>query len=304
MDFVSVVVPTYNRKEALIQCINSLLMQEYPKDKYEVIVVDDGSKDGTEKEVEQIAEENSILKYHKQQNQGPGAARNRGIKKAKGKIILFIDDDCIAEKNWIKEHLKGYTDEKIGGVGGGIQIPKTDSIIEKYGNTLLNYKKLVGKDGLIRTGPITCNASYRKKALIAVNGFDEKLRQYEDGDLGIKIAGKGYTFKYLPNAKITHKHRMGLKELIRQHYNYGIGGALLGIKHAETHSPQKEIALGMLKIGMLAVIIPIRLLKTPFEEDKKLAFVTPFLDVVTDGSRVLGKTITYLKIKTGLERMP
>lgn len=102
---ISLVIPTHNRKDVLVKCLDLLNNQTASKDEFEVILVDDGSSDGTDKEIEKI-KINYQFKYIYQENQGQSVARNRGITEAKGRIILFIDDDVLAHKNLIKAHLK------------------------------------------------------------------------------------------------------------------------------------------------------------------------------------------------------
>ena len=100
---VSVVIPTYNRKDMLKECLESLFNQTYPKERYEIIVVNDGSTDGTEEVLNEYAKKAPCaFKWFTQQNKGPCVARNLGVKNARGEIICFIDDDCVAEKKWIE----------------------------------------------------------------------------------------------------------------------------------------------------------------------------------------------------------
>ncbi|MBT4191965.1 MAG: glycosyltransferase family 2 protein, partial [Candidatus Diapherotrites archaeon] len=99
----SVIIPTYNAEKIIKPVINALLSQQTKKT-FEIIVVDDGSSDETAQEVKKI--KSKKLVYLHQKNTGPAKARNAGAKCAKGKIILFIDSDCVAEKAWLTEMLK------------------------------------------------------------------------------------------------------------------------------------------------------------------------------------------------------
>jgi len=87
---VSVIVPAYNARKTISQCIEALLSQKYPRENYEVIVIDDGSADGTADAVKAYP-----VKYMYQRNQGPATARNAGVREAQGEIILFTDSDCV-----------------------------------------------------------------------------------------------------------------------------------------------------------------------------------------------------------------
>src|SRR3989338_4706423 len=96
---ISVIIPTYNRKRVLKRCLDSLSKQAY--NSYEIVVADDGSADGTEEMVKSL--KNKKIIYLKQQNLGCAAARNLGAKNSNGRIVALTDDDCILDKNWLKE---------------------------------------------------------------------------------------------------------------------------------------------------------------------------------------------------------
>ena len=108
----SVIVPAYNSAQTIIGCINALKAQDYGG-KFEIIVVDDGSKDSTT----QIAKK-SGAKVFSQPNAGPAKARNLGAENAKGEILLFTDADCVPEKNWLQEMLQPFAEKKVSGVQG------------------------------------------------------------------------------------------------------------------------------------------------------------------------------------------
>jgi len=223
---VSVVFATYNRKEMLKECLDSLCNQTYPKDKYEIIVVNDGSTDGTE-EVLREYEEKAPCKFRwfTQKNQGVAAALNHGIKKAIGEIICFTGDDCIADEKWIKELVKALDDEKIGGVGGRIEAYNPETLVEKYGG------KIVNQEANINVFVLTGSSLFRKNVIEKIGGFDENLRRCEDIDFGIRIKLEGYELKYAPKAIVYHRHRCTFRGLIKQHYEYGIGMAMLNKKY-------------------------------------------------------------------------
>ena len=117
--FLSVIIPSFNRICLLRKTVESLLKQSYPQNKYEIIVVDDGSTDETEEIIKKLQNKSSCnLKYCFQKNKGPAAARNLGIRYANGEIVAFVDSDCIVSSTWIEEICKGYDNEKIAGIGG------------------------------------------------------------------------------------------------------------------------------------------------------------------------------------------
>ena len=114
-ELVSVIIPTYNGRLRIKHTIEALLNQDF-KGEYELIVVDDGSSDQT---ADLVRSYDRGIKVISQPNQGPGVARNNGAHHAQGEIILFTDDDCIPEKNWLQEMLRPFSeDAEIVGVKG------------------------------------------------------------------------------------------------------------------------------------------------------------------------------------------
>jgi len=106
---ISVVISTYNRKKILEGCLCALDQQSFESHRYEAIIVDDGSTDGTEEAMPRIREKVKYpLHYIKQDNRGPAAARNLGINSARGELILFLGDDIIAESNLLDQHIDAH----------------------------------------------------------------------------------------------------------------------------------------------------------------------------------------------------
>lgn len=107
---VGVIIPTYNKKERLKLALTSFINQSYPRERFEVVLIDDGSTDGTEDMIESLRLPYKI-NYLKQQNQGRSVARNLGIAHAKGKIIIFTDDDLILSPEFIEKHVRHHKEE-------------------------------------------------------------------------------------------------------------------------------------------------------------------------------------------------
>ena len=281
--FVSIVIPTYNRKEVLKECLDTLFNQNYQKDRYEIIVVNDGSTDGTDKLFEEYTKKNSNLKFFTQENKGSYAARNVGTKNSIGEIICFTDDDCIVDEDWVKNLVGAYTDENVGGVGGTIVDYKTETIIKQY----IKNRKLLNQE-MFFSPVVGANMSYCKRTMQKAEFFDESFRNCEDVDFGIRVRLKGFKIKYTPNAIVYHKHRATLKGLIKQQYNYGKGNARLHKKYTKDFYPSYNLTLIPLKIIHRIITYPIRILKAPFVKDKKYYLAEPVLDIVVFTSHLLG----------------
>src|SRR5436853_6276283 len=108
---VSVVIPTYKRPALLVKCISQLAQQSFHKNEYEVIVVTDGIDFNTVKELTEFIRKHPFFNlscYNLNQKKGPAAARNKGAYNAKGELILFTDDDCLPQQDWIAAYWNAY----------------------------------------------------------------------------------------------------------------------------------------------------------------------------------------------------
>lgn len=179
---ISVVIATYNRAASLKKTLDSLANQQF-NDLYEVIVVDDGSRDETLKMLAEYNQNSLHLRFFSQENKGPAAARNVGISKASYGIIAFTDDDCIVHDDWLQTIAIGFENPAIVGQQGSTYTynhfvtPTTHQIDNINGNPSVP----------------TCNASYRTEALIKAKGFDEAYPHphNEDADLAWRIEKDG-----------------------------------------------------------------------------------------------------------------
>lgn len=192
----SIIIPTYNRANIIKKTIERLSDQTYPFNKYEVIIVDDGSVDNT-KDIVKSMKVPYILKYFRQEKKGASAARNYGIKKARGEIIIFIDSDISVNQNFIEEHIN-YHQQKDNIIVRGTVI-NTENIDN------LNTKKMKLTDisyAFFATG----NASIRKEYLLKVGLFDEDFKEYgwEDLELGVRLKKQG--LKVITNKKAVGYH--------------------------------------------------------------------------------------------------
>jgi glycosyltransferase involved in cell wall biosynthesis len=220
---VTIIIPTYNCLEKLSRALQSVEKMDFPPDNYEAIVVDDGSSDGTGEYVKDLMGRTKInLHYVYQENRGPAAARNAGIRRAKGKYLLIIDSDCFVDRNILKHYLKHFPDETLGGVGGNV-LPDSDNLIAEY----LDYTG-VWRPGTVNgeiTYLVTANAFFLKEAVITAGYFDEDFRLPggEEPELCHRMKKKGYRFKYDENAVVMHSHRTTLRSMMKMFWTHGKG---------------------------------------------------------------------------------
>ena len=242
---VSVVVAVFNAEAYINNCLASLQYQTYPIDKYEIIVVDDGSKDATGSIVRTF--EN--VRYVYQANQGPSVARNKGIEKARGDIIAFIDSDCEATATWLESLVHIYrenvSDQRVAAVGGAqIGHPDDDVFARKVDCFLRgvgfigDYVKPHASVSMVSHNA-SCNASYRSTVLREVGGFRPGLFPGEDVDLDKRLRDKGHIILFNPKAVVYHHRIKTTTGWIKMLQNYGKASA----NNVLIHGPFRLIQL-------------------------------------------------------------
>jgi glycosyltransferase involved in cell wall biosynthesis len=225
MEF-SVVIPTYNRLSHLRLTLQSIFGQEY--NDYEVIVVDDGSTDGTDSYLRSLVAPK--LKWIFQNNRGPAAARNTGIKLAQGKFIAFTDDDCAVPKNWLKNFHEVFSSTEADIVGGAVRNICKDNIFSETSQHITNYfveyLQQKGKQSPFLTSN---NIAYRVDVLKKVGGFNECFKRAggEERALNLKIINNGGKSIFSPDIIVDHNHDMNFRKYTRQQMNYGRGAYVL-----------------------------------------------------------------------------
>lgn len=202
---LSVVIPTYNRRPILEKCLLALDRQTLPHEKYEVILVDDGSTDGTDAMVASL-KVRYALHYLRQERRGPAAARNSGIRKASADLIVFIDSDIVVTERFLQAHLEAQRQPMVIGHGPVIH---TDNLEDP---TSAKYKVTDISRAFFATG----NVSIKKAHLFEAGLFDEEFVEYgwEDLELGIRLRRLGLAAVKVPDAKGYHyKRRLALSDL-------------------------------------------------------------------------------------------
>jgi mycofactocin system glycosyltransferase len=231
--FVSIIVPVYNRANEIDACLESLLSLDYSPSKREIIVVDDASSDHTKFVVRRYKVKLIVQKY----NQGQSAARNVGVRAATGEIIAFIDSDCVADPNWLRELAPYLQYPRNTLVGGYVDSYFRETLLDRYEEVEsplnMGRKRLIGagKDSSFYVP--TCNMLVRKDAYLEVGGLDESLRVGEDVDLCWRLKKQGHRLIYVPKGRVRHKHRNRFREGFKRRFDYGTSEAALYARHSE-----------------------------------------------------------------------
>jgi len=252
---ISVVIPTYDRKARLRECLRAVTRQDYPD--YEVIVVDDGSSDGT---AEMVASEFPQVRLIRQPtNRGPAAARNRGIEMATGEIIAFTDDDCVPPPDWLRSLADGFQRHpEVSGVAGYLEAAPDvlrSNPFARYEAYVMHSLYRAGSEpyvgGFETPGGGTNNVAYRADVLREAHGFDESFPHAagEDADLKKRVTEAGHLLLYLP-IKVTHHHEFSWRGFQRQQIIRGRGVVHFERKHAGAPPTRLRILLRALKRGL------------------------------------------------------
>ena len=232
---VSVIIPTYNRKSWLLECLKTLREQTYTRAAYEIIVVDDGSTDGTS----EVLSQSKDLTMLRQPNKGPAAARNKGLSIARGEIIAFTDDDCLLSKDWIEQGVKALEQRKLDGIEG---LTTTDR--EKTSPlSVITYTYHGG-------GFMTCNCFYKKKALDAVGGFSaaRHMRFREDTDLAWRVMDAGFRLGFDERPRVFHRVvKLTALQYVRKHIRIQepYWNAYLARHHSKRYRASSEMIGGL-----------------------------------------------------------
>lgn len=234
---VSVVVCAYNADRTMRACLESLTRLKYVN--YEVVIVDDGSRDRTA----EIAMEFPQFRLIRQSNRGLSIARNVGLHAARGEIIAYTDSDCVVDPDWLTLMVRTMTESGLDGCGGPNYAPHEDGRVEACVAVSPGApcEVLFAVDHAEHLAG--CNMAFRKAALTAIDGFDPQFTTAgDDVDICWRLIDAGYRLGYSPAAFVWHFRRNTIKAYYGQQRGYGRAEAKLYVKY-----PERFNALGQIK---------------------------------------------------------
>ncbi len=227
--FVSVVIPTHGRPEAVITCLRSLQRQTMDRSHFEIVIADDASPVPVENALRASAPDLAgfckIIRHER--SHGPGAARNAGVAAGRGKLIAFTDDDCLPAPNWLDQLWTSHLEHPHALLGGQLYnaVPEllgaeasqviSDIVYAWYNVDPLNARFFS-----------TNNAAVPREMFVQLGGFNEAFRgASEDRDFCDRWRFAGNRMVMVPEARVGHAHRLTVSKFIRQHFGYGRGAA-------------------------------------------------------------------------------
>ncbi len=230
LDF-SVIVPSYNRPQELARCLGSLAALDFPKERFEVIVVDDGSDTPAAAAVERFVGSLNVTSI-RQTNQGPAAARNAGARAASGTFLAFTDDDCAAAPGWLSALFPVLRREPEALAGGCTVNALPENACSSASHLIhefvcAHYNASPGEPRFFASNNIALAADVFR----ASGGFDPQFRTAEDRDFCDRHLASGRPMIYVPTALIHHSHDLTVRTFWSQHIAYGRGARRFYLAH-------------------------------------------------------------------------
>ena len=235
----SIIIPTFNGAARIGHCLDALLPQIAGKD-IEILVVDDGSTDSTAVVVSGYRGVRLIT----QANAGPASARNRGAQEARGRILLFTDDDCVPMPNWLQAMLDCFDDAAVVGAKGVYRTHQR-SIAARFVQIEYEdkYRLMAGLDCIDFVD--TYSAGFIRDRFLEMNGYDTSfpVACAEDIELSYRMSARGWKMKFVPQAIVYHTHPATLSNYLKKKYKFAFWRMLAvrknpgkGVK--DSHTPQ------------------------------------------------------------------
>jgi cellulose synthase/poly-beta-1,6-N-acetylglucosamine synthase-like glycosyltransferase len=272
--FISVIMTVLNMERTIGECLDSLINLDYPKDRYEIIVVDGNSKDRTKEIVLEKAKKTKEPEIRFYEKEGlVGVGRNEAFKQAKGEFVAITDGDMVVPQDWLSNLIQNFEDD-VAGVGGpndnadkslittaisciDVQGPSND-VVPLLGKN--PYKKEKKSDSDVYT-TVCRNTAYRKGVLDEIKGFDERIISCDDPELNIKILKKGYKLKYTPDALVKHHHRSSITGFYKQQRRYAVSQAIVNKIHPELFRPVQPLPflafIFLIFLILASIVVPI-----------------------------------------------
>lgn len=209
--FISVVVTVYNREDTIGLCLEALLKQDYPREKFEIIVVDNNSADKTPELAKRYP-----VRFYTEKRRGHSFALNEGVKRAKGEIIAFIDSDAVAAGDWLRNLIQGFDDPSIGGFAGKILPYEAKNFIQRFQQDEYYNQERYFREFYLPFA-VGTNAAYKHEVFEKTGLFDINLDGLEDMDFSWRMQEKtSFRLKLNSPACVYHIHRADMQAVIKK----------------------------------------------------------------------------------------
>lgn len=241
---VSVVIPTCNRPDAIRECVDALCAQTFPHDRFEIVIIDDGSRHPVQLSAilpahPANAEKFPRIRLVRQENKGPAAARNRGAIEAEGALLAFTDDDCRPIPDWLGILVAGHLLYPKALLGGSTFNGLRENLFAETNQLILDmvYDHF-NADPHHAVFLASNNWLCPRQSFFELGGFDGSFRCAggEDRDFCNRWRTSHLPIVWLPDARIEHRHKQSFRGFLNLHYRYGVGARLFHVKRSERGS--------------------------------------------------------------------
>src|SRR5689334_14236893 len=208
LPLISVITPTYNRRESLLATLRALDRQSFPVDQFEALVIVDGGSDGSADACRSLPV-SYTLRVIAQENAGPAVARNAGCQQARAPLLVFLDDDVIPDPDFLAAHWRIHQQAERQVVIGPLLLPPAARLQPWVRWELATLERQYDDMARGKWTPTprqfyTGNASVAREAVLAAGGFNPEFRRAEDVELAYRLQERGYTFVFAPQARGLH----------------------------------------------------------------------------------------------------
>jgi len=227
---VSVIIPVLNGERTIRDCLVSLLKMEYPPERREILVVDNGSTDRTAEIIK-----GHPVRYLCEKRQGAGAARNTGIEASSGEILAFTDADCVVSTGWASELVRGFEDGGVGGVEGEIVDYPPVTPAEQFVASRRSFSYQSRLASPFYPYVLTANVAFRRQVFERIGLFDPRFPAAGGEDIDFSwrfFQGAAMSLRCNPKAIVFHRHRTTAGGFFRQQIRNGRGIAILRAKYS------------------------------------------------------------------------
>jgi len=285
---VSIIIPAYNEEKNITTTLTSLIKLNYPKNKLEIIVINDGSTDNTQNLVRDLMSKNKSFKIKliDKKNEGKGAALNDGLKLCKGEFFVCLDADSIVSKDALEKILPHFTHEDIVAVLPLLKVDKPKNLWQKmqWLEYIVNmfYKRLMSNLNCVHVAPGPFSV-YRTDVLRRLNGFDED-NITEDLEISLRLQSKNYRIVQLLDAEVFTIAPKSFRELYKQRNRWYKGAVINAFKYRYMMFNRKYGDFGILQMptivisGLIAIILVTSLFYYGLKPYIKLMYNTVFVD--------------------------
>ena len=250
----SIIVPTYRRRDSLARCLEAIQALDFPRDRFELVVVDDGSPIPPTDLVASV-DRSLATRLVCARHGGPAAARNAGARVARGRYFVFTDDDCAPHADWLRAIDRWVTASAVPvAVGGRIVNVLADNAYATASQGIVDYLyEWFGDNSTPNQFFTSNNLVMARTVFMDIGGFDEgfHLTAAEDRDLCERWTAAGGKLQYAPDVVVDHAHVLDFARFNRQHFTYGRGAFDLHCSRARRGDATFRLETGRFYFGLI-----------------------------------------------------